>query len=102
MKSRPAEKPPWGTLVLVCSSCRGARRGPDGTDVRKALKKRLGKPRSLRVAEVDCLKLCPDDAVALCVADAHRQQVTTRLVASEADLNELLAELAAQHAREDD
>jgi hypothetical protein len=101
MGSSSSETPPWGTLLLVCSSCKGARRGPDPGDVRKLLKKRLGKPRSLRVAEVDCLKLCPDDAVAVCLADADRQQVTTRLVASEADLEHLAAELAARHAPEE-
>jgi hypothetical protein len=100
MGSLPSAKPPWGTLVLVCSSCRGARRGPDGSDVRKALKKRLGKPRSLRVAEVDCLKLCPDDAVALCMADEQHQRVRTLLVASEADLEQLLDGLAAEHAEQ--
>jgi hypothetical protein len=89
-------KAPWDTLIVVCSSCRGARHGPDPSDVRKAIKKELGKPKTLRVVEVECLKLCPDDAVAICTADSAKQHVETRLIGSERDLNEWIAELLSQ------
>lgn len=72
---------PWTTLVLVCSKCKGARRGPDARDIRKGLKRLLGKRKTLRILEVDCLDICPDDAVAACVvarADAHLDVTTIR------------------------
>jgi hypothetical protein len=90
------EAPPWGTLVLVCSKCKGARRGPGCGDVRKQLKKQLGKPKSLRVLEVECLRSCPDHAVAACIVDAERPAVSMRMIGSEEDLQALTAELAAR------
>ena len=88
---------PWSTLVLVCSACRGARHGPDPGVVRKALKKRLGKPKSLRVLEVDCLKLCPDDAVAVFVSDHVKKHAQALLIGSEHDLDQLVDNLRRDH-----
>jgi hypothetical protein len=61
--------------VLVCTSCRGDALDPRG--VRKGLKRALDKHR-VRVVEVDCLKLCPVRAVAVCTVGrdgAHAYEV---------------------------
>jgi hypothetical protein len=83
--------PPWRTLVLICTKCHGARKGPGPKDVRKCLKKQLGKPDDLRVAEVECLKVCPDDAVTVCIVGAAQQEPELCLISSERD-TELLTE----------
>jgi len=85
--------PPWQTLVLVCSKCKGARGGPDPRDIRKGLKHRLGKPKSLRVVEVECLQICPERAVTVCVVGAAtRLEVLT--IESEDALDALAGALA--------
>jgi ferredoxin len=58
---------PWQTLVLVCTKCKGARRGPDAREIRKGLKHRVGKNKQLRVLESDCMSVCPDDAITVCI-----------------------------------
>jgi hypothetical protein len=63
-------EPPWSTLVLVCEKCKGARKGPDAREVRKGVRSLLGKPKHLRVVEVSCLDICPDDAVTVCIGHA--------------------------------
>ena len=64
-------EPPWQTLVLVCTKCKGARRGPDAREIRKGLKQRAGKHKQLRVLEVDCLSVCPDDAITVCISKTN-------------------------------
>jgi len=88
-------EPPWETLVLVCSKCKGARRGPDSRGIRKGLKHRLGKSKQLRVLESECMSVCPDDAVTVCVArtQGHVQPgepaVAVHLVRSDEELDQL-------------
>lgn len=84
---------PWDTLVLVCAKCRGARHGPDAREVRKGLKRLLDRPKRLRIVEVDCLRVCPDHAVTVCVVAraAHAELFT---VGSEAELEGLAATLS--------
>jgi hypothetical protein len=84
---------PWSTLVLVCSKCEGARRGPDARDIRKGLKSMLGKPKRLRVVEVDCLQVCPDDAVTVCVVRARDGRAELCTVSSHEALERLAATL---------
>jgi hypothetical protein len=83
---------PWETLVLVCTKCDAARRGPDAHDIRKTLKSKLGKPKNLRIVEVDCLKVCPDDAVTVCVVHA-RQPPSLCTISSHEALDQLAATL---------
>ncbi len=96
MPQRNELEVPFTELVLVCNKCEGARKGPSASDIRKGLKKRLGKPKSLRVLEVECLALCPDDGVALCVARASGQGFETRVIRSTPDLDALAAALARE------
>ena len=81
--------PPWQTLLLICSKCRGARKGPDAREIRKGLKHRLGKSKSLRVIESECMSLCPDDAVTVCIARATGREV--RYVRAHEELDALAA-----------
>lgn len=61
----------WGEVVLICRKCSKKLGGGFGADGDKSLSKvlrkrlRLAKGRRARVGvvEVDCLKLCPKDAV---------------------------------------
>ena len=94
----PVVDRPWETLVLVCSKCDAARRGPDAHDVRKTLKSRLGKPKNLRIIEVDCLKVCPDDAVTVCVVHAQRPPSLCTISSHEA-LDRLAATLDRDSSR---
>lgn len=89
-------EPPWETLVLVCSKCRGARHGPDARELRKGLKSRIGKTKQLRIVEVDCLSICPDDAVAVCIAKTSAQASSSevRIVQSHEELDALAALVA--------
>jgi ferredoxin len=80
--------PPWETLVLVCEKCKGARRGPDAHGIRKGLKQRIGKHKSLRVMESPCMSVCPDDAVTVCISRTQRATEVV-LVRSEAELDAL-------------
>jgi ribosomal protein L40E len=97
--------PPWHTLILVCSKCGAARHGPDGSEIRKCLKKRLGKPKGLRILEVDCLKLCPDDGVALLSVAAKdlsgTSQTALSVVRSHAEVEELADALRGETAEQD-
>jgi hypothetical protein len=86
--------PPFDTLVLLCSKCEGARRGPNSSEARKHLKKELGKPRQLRVLEVECLKLCPDHGLAACVVDVSPAGVSMKVLRSSDELDALTTELA--------
>jgi hypothetical protein len=88
-----AVPPPWRTLILVCSKCSAAKHGPDSGDIRHCLKKRLGKPHDLRVAEVECLKLCPDDGVALFRVDVDSRESTLSVVHSYAEVEALAEQL---------
>lgn len=81
-------EPPWQTLVLVCSKCKGARRGPDAREIRKGLKQRVGKHKQLRVLESDCMSICPDDAITVCIARTHGQS-EVRIVRSHDELDAL-------------
>lgn len=94
----PAIEAPWRGLVLVCSKCEGARRGPEPRAVRKGLRRLLGKPKQLRVLEVDCLQVCPERAVTVCVVDAEHKRVEVLTVGSEGEL-EALAETLNARAR---
>jgi hypothetical protein len=80
--------PPWTSLVLVCTSCRGDALGP--RDIRKGLKRSLDKHR-VRVLEVDCLKLCPARAVAVCTVGRHGAHAYE--VHGERELTELAAQI---------
>lgn len=88
--ARPPEpvNPPWQTLVLVCEKCKGARRGPDSHDIRKGLKQRIGKNKSLRVMESPCMSVCPDDAITVCISRMQRATEVV-LVRSDAELDGL-------------
>lgn len=79
---------PWQTLVLLCENCKGGRHGLDARAIRKGLKQRIGKSKSLRVLECDCLDVCPDHAVATCVVRA-RGNTQVCVVRSESELDEL-------------
>jgi ferredoxin len=90
---RPTQQPrpgeaPWQTLVLVCTNCKGSRRGPDAREIRKGLKQRLGKTKQLRVLESDCMSVCPDDAITVCIART-RGTTEVRLVQSHDELDGL-------------
>ena len=86
--------PPFDALVLLCEKCSAARRGPSSSEARKHLKNELGKSRHLRVLEVQCLKLCPEHGVAVCVVGVRQPAVTMRVLRSEDDLGSLTRELA--------
>ena len=90
---------PWTTLVLVCSKCKGARRGPEARDIRKGLKRLLGKPKTLRILEVDCLDICPDDAVATCVVQRAGARVDLTLIQSDQAVEALARALAPDHGQ---
>lgn len=92
----PTVDPPWRGLVLVCGKCKGARRGPDPRAVRKGLKRLLGKPKHLRVLDVECLQVCPEHAVTVCVVDGEQKRVEVRTVGSEEELEALAHTLAAR------
>ncbi|WP_135211770.1 (2Fe-2S) ferredoxin domain-containing protein [Vitreimonas flagellata] len=61
----------WEEVVLVCRKCSkkvgGGFGAKEKTSLRKALRKELrlkkGRRASVGLVEVDCLKLCPKDAV---------------------------------------
>jgi ferredoxin len=82
---------PWQTLVLVCTKCKGSRRGPDAREIRKGLKHRVGK-KQLRVLESECMSVCPDDAITVCIAKTSGTQV---VVVQSHDELDGLAELIA-------
>lgn len=84
--------PPWQTLLLVCTKCKGARHGPDARDVRKGIKHRLGKSKSLRVLEADCLDICPEHALAVCLVREGRGAEVC-ILRDAADLDALAARL---------
>jgi hypothetical protein len=86
--------PPWRSLVLVCGKCEGARHGPGPKDVRKCLKKQLGKTDDARIIEVDCLKVCPDDAVTVCVVSGSQAASELYLVDSEEGTEVLAKQLS--------
>jgi ferredoxin len=85
--SEPVEAP-WQTLMLVCTKCKGARHGPDARDVRKGMKHRVGKSKGLRVLESDCLSVCPEHAITVCIVRA-RGVSELRLVREHAQLDDL-------------
>lgn len=82
-------EPPWQTLVLVCTKCKGARRGPDAREIRKGLKHRVGKGK-LRVLESDCMSVCPDDAITVCISKTSGA-TEVRIVQSHDELDGLAA-----------
>ena len=81
--------PPWQTLVVVCASCKGARKGPDGRGIRKRIKHTIGKDKRLRIAEVDCLGVCPDDAVTVCTVRHPTGHAEVTLVRSDHEVDAL-------------
>ena len=83
-------EPPWQTLVLVCTKCKGARRGPDAREIRKGLKHRVGKSKQLRVLESDCMSVCPDDAITVCISKTNGPS-EVRIVQSHDELDALAA-----------
>lgn len=85
-------QPPWQTLLLLCEKCKGGRHGLDARAVRKGLKQRLGKSKSLRVLESECLDVCPEHALTACVVRAGGQ-TEVLVVRSEAELDALAARL---------
>lgn len=89
--ARPAERvdPPWQTLVMVCGKCKGSRKGPEPRAIRKGVKLLLGKQKRLRIIEVDCLGVCPDDAVTVCTVRHATGASDVRLVRTQAELEEL-------------
>lgn len=88
--------PPWQTLVLICTKCKGARRGPDARGIRKGLKNRIGKNKQLRVLESECMSVCPDDAITVCIASAAAGAVSVHLVRAESELDFLAASLSGR------
>lgn len=86
-------EPPWRAMMLVCAKCEGARRGPDARDVRKGMKRILGKQKALRVLESECMGVCPDDAITVCTLRAGVGETRVHLVRSEAELESLAASL---------
>jgi ferredoxin len=85
--------PPWETLVLVCAKCKGARRGPSPREIRKGFKQRLGK-KQLRVLESDCMGVCPDDAITVCVSRTLSHSVSVHLIRSDDELDALADSLS--------
>jgi len=82
-------EPPWQTLVLICENCKGSRRGPDARTIRKGIKQLLGKQKQLRAIEVDCLGVCPDDAVTVCTVRRASGHTETCLVRTHGELETL-------------
>ncbi|MDE8650859.1 (2Fe-2S) ferredoxin domain-containing protein [Novosphingobium album (ex Liu et al. 2023)] len=78
MKRVPAQ---WSSVTLVCRKCSkrcGGGFGKNGrTSLAKALLKRgngkKGRKASIGVVEVDCLKVCPKNAV-VAIDGAHPQE----------------------------
>lgn len=89
-----AVTPPWQTLILVCTKCKGARRGPDARGIRKGMKHRLGKHKQLRILESECMGVCPDDAITVCTVHAGAGHAVVRLVRTEAEVDALAASVA--------
>jgi hypothetical protein len=85
--------PPWRAMMLVCTKCKGARKGPDARGIRKGIKSILGKQKELRLLESECMGVCPDDAVTVCVLRAGSGETVVRLVRSEDELGPLAEEL---------
>jgi hypothetical protein len=86
-------KAPWHRLVLLCKKCDVARGGPDAREVRKQIKRTLGKSKQLRVLPVGCLDVCPRGALTVCISDARNGTVDLRLVRSREDVALLCADL---------
>lgn len=88
----------WEEVVLVCRKCSkkvGGGFGPkENTSLRKALSKELklkkGRRARAGIVEVNCLKLCPKDAVTLVLGSEPGQ---FRKVPRGANLKEIAAEL---------
>ncbi|MDB4990291.1 MAG: hypothetical protein JWN04_5469 [Myxococcaceae bacterium] len=84
--------------MLVCSKCKGARRGPDSRAIRKGLKHRLGKSKQLRILESECMSVCPDDAVTVCISRLGRGpaggSVSVHVVRAEHELDQLAEQLS--------
>lgn len=88
----------WEEVVLVCRKCSNKVGGGFGpkqkTSLRKALRKELklkkGRRASVGLVEVDCLKLCPKDAVTLVLGS---EPGVFRKVPRGADIKEIAAEL---------
>jgi hypothetical protein len=83
---------PWQTLLLLCERCKGGRHGLDARAIRKGLKHRLGKSKSLRVLECDCLGVCPEHAVTTCIVRAGSESELL-VVRSEDELEALARKL---------
>ncbi|HVK81787.1 MAG TPA: hypothetical protein VM915_14365 [Verrucomicrobiae bacterium] len=88
----------WEEVVLVCRKCSkkvGGGFGPkEKISLRKALRKELnfkkGRRAQAGIVEVDCLKLCPKDAVTVVLGSEPGQ---FRKVPRGADIKEVAAEL---------
>lgn len=84
----------WNELLLVCRKCDGTRDGVDARCVRKAVKRELGKKgHGLRVMEVDCLKLCPKDALTYVRARTAGPGAELGALHNEGELDALLAKI---------
>lgn len=79
--------PPWQTLVIVCARCKGARKGPGARAIRKRIKHTIGKDKRLRITEVDCLGVCPDDAVTVCTVRHPTGHAEVMLVRSDDEVD---------------
>ena len=93
----------WQDVVLVCRKCSkklDGGFGPKGrASLRKALRKELklkkGRHARVGVVEVDCLKLCPKDAVTLVLgSDPGRFRTAPR----GSDIMEIVADLGLEQA----
>lgn len=75
---RPVRRPWRSALVLVCRECDGAK-GFGPKRVRKAVKARAKTvlpPKTVRVATVSCLDVCPQRATCVTVVGAGETTVT--------------------------
>lgn len=91
----------WEEVVLVCRKCSkkvGGGFGPkERTSLRKELHLKKGRRARVGLVEVDCLKLCPKDAVTVVLGSEPGQW---RKVPRGADIKEVAAELGLVRAAE--
>ena len=88
----------WREVVLICRKCTRKLDGGFGSDgdksLRKALRKELklakGRKAGLALVEVDCLKLCPKDAVTVVLGSAPGRM---RAAAKRTPIKQIAAEL---------
>lgn len=88
-------RPPWSSIVFVCSKCTKRQdRGSFRRDLKRALKEHGNK--NVRVVASTCLDVCPRHAITLAIAhDLGAVHPHLRVVDRQADIAALAQEIGA-------